>query len=94
MSVAFLIMPQASDPTLDERLLVLGVLVFGVLSTDAVFLASWIRLAISGRLTVVISSAPRRSFARPSLDGSGLVVFTNRSPHGEVALTCTTDGRS
>jgi hypothetical protein len=54
------------DPALDERLLVLGVLVLGVLREVA--LASWIRAATSGRLTVVISSSSARSFSRPSFE--------------------------
>jgi hypothetical protein len=36
------------DPALDERLLVLGVLVLGVLGESPCSLASWIRLATSG----------------------------------------------
>ena len=48
-------------------------------------LASWIRLATSGRLTVTISSSSARSFSRPSLERYvGLLFIADGPPLVQV----------
>ena len=56
------------DPALDERLLVLGVLVLGVLGEVAVLLGVVDPVGDLGSLDVIISSSSARSFSRPSLE--------------------------
>ena len=79
---------EGLDPALDERLLVLGVLVLGVLERSPCSLASWIRWATSGRFTDVISSSSARSLSRPSFERYVGLVFI-----GSGASAAGVDGR-
>ena len=79
------------DAALDERLLVLGVLVLRVLGQVAVFLGVVDPVRDLGALDGRHLFELRAELLEAVLGQvGGLVVVHDRSPHGEVALMCTT----